>query len=157
VYILLLTFYFEQARIQYARKQYREALKGFQECLVLNPNMLPDPRIGIGLCFWQLDHRDRALAAWKRAEQVHPSSWYPVLLIGLYQINLSKDPKLPAQKRQTALVEGANRLKRAWTESGLNNASAATAMSDVFLLKGQLNKVGSPNYLLRWKLTSCRH
>ncbi|KAG9103027.1 hypothetical protein FRC06_000428 [Ceratobasidium sp. 370] len=129
-----------KARILYARKQYREALKGFQECLTLNPNMLPDPRIGIGLCFWQLDHRDRALAAWKRAEQVHPDSWYPVLLIGLYLVNLSKDPKLPAQKRQSALVEGANRLKRAWTESKLNNASAATAMSDVFLLKGQLNK-----------------
>ncbi|QRV87479.1 RNA polymerase II-associated protein [Ceratobasidium sp. AG-Ba] len=129
-----------KARIQYARKQYREALKGFQECLTLNPKMLPDPRIGIGLCFWQLDHRERALSAWKRAEQVHPNSWYPVLLIGIYLVNLSKDPKLPAQKRQNALVEGANRLKRAWTESGLNNASAATAMSDVFLLKGQLNK-----------------
>ncbi|CAE6443591.1 unnamed protein product [Rhizoctonia solani] len=129
-----------KARILYARKQYREALKGFQECLTLNPNMLPDPRIGIGLCYWQLDHRERALAAWRRAEQVHPDSWYPGLLIGIYMMNVSKDPKVPGQQRQDAFLEGVNRLTQAWRESGLNNASAATAMSDVFLLKGQLNK-----------------
>ncbi|QRW15871.1 RNA polymerase II-associated protein [Rhizoctonia solani] len=115
-----------KARILYARKQYREALKGFQECLTLNPKMLPDPRIGIGLCYWQLEHRERALAAWKRAEQVHPDS--------------CKDPKVPGQQRQDAFLEGVNRLTQAWRESNLNNASAATAMSDVFLLKGQLNK-----------------
>ncbi|KAH7343980.1 hypothetical protein B0J17DRAFT_644869 [Rhizoctonia solani] len=129
-----------KARILYARKQYREALKGFQECLTLNPKMLPDPRIGIGLCYWQLDHRERALAAWRRAEQVHPDSWYPGLLIGIYMMNVSKDPKVPGQQRQDAFLEGVNRLTHAWRESGLNNASAATAMSDVFLLKGQLNK-----------------
>lgn len=109
--------------------------------MTLNPNMLPDPRVGIGLCFWQLDHRERALAAWKRAEQVHPDSWYPVLLIGLYMVNLSKDSKLPGQRRQDVFKEGVNRLTRAWRESGLNNANAASAMSDVFLLQGQLAKV----------------
>ncbi|CEL59368.1 Tetratricopeptide repeat protein 1 OS=Schizosaccharomyces pombe (strain 972 / ATCC 24843) GN=tpr1 PE=1 SV=1 [Rhizoctonia solani AG-1 IB] len=129
-----------KARILYARKQYREALKGFQECLTLNPKMLPDPRIGIGLCYWQLEHRERALAAWKRAEQVHPDSWYPGLLIGIHMMNISKDPKVPGQQRQDAFLDGVNRLTQAWRESGLNNASAATAMSDVFLLKGQLNK-----------------
>ncbi|KAG8733688.1 hypothetical protein FRC11_004002 [Ceratobasidium sp. 423] len=129
-----------KARILYARKQYREALKGFQECLTLNPKMLPDPRIGIGLCYWQLEHRERALAAWRRAEQVHPDSWYPGLLIGIYMMNVSKDPKVSGQHRQDAFLEGVNRLTQAWRESGLNNASAATAMSDVFLLKGQLNK-----------------
>ncbi|KAJ1308461.1 hypothetical protein OPQ81_004165 [Rhizoctonia solani] len=129
-----------KARILYARKQYREALKGFQECLTLNPKMLPDPRIGIGLCYWQLDHRERALTAWRRAEEVHPGSWYPGLLIGIYMMNVSKDPKVPGQQRQDAFLQGVNRLTQAWRESGLNNASAATAMSDVFLLKGQLNK-----------------
>ncbi|KAF8709624.1 Tetratricopeptide repeat, partial [Rhizoctonia solani] len=119
-----------KARILYARKQYREALKGFQECLTLNPKMLPDPRIGIGLCYWQLEHRERALAAWKRAEQVHPDSWYPGLLIGIYMMNISKDPKVPGQQRQDAFLEGVNRLTQAWRESNLNNASAATAMSD---------------------------
>ncbi|KAF8760293.1 Tetratricopeptide repeat [Rhizoctonia solani] len=114
----------------FARKQYREALKGFQECLTLNPKMLPDPRIGIGLCYWQLEHRERALAAWKRAEQVHPDSWYPGLLIGIYMMNISKDPKVPGQQRQDAFLEGVNRLTQAWRESNLNNASAATAMSD---------------------------
>jgi RNA polymerase-associated protein CTR9 len=109
--------------------------------------MLPDPRIGIGLCYWHLDHRERALAAWRRAEEVHKSSWYPALLIGLYMMNVSKDPKVPGQQRQDAFVEGVNRLTQAWRESGLNNASAATAMSDVFLLKGQLNKVGKSTAL----------
>ena len=59
-----------QARILYARRQYPQALKLFQDVLRYNPECKPDPRIGIGLCFWALDQRPRAKAAWQRSLEV---------------------------------------------------------------------------------------
>ena len=60
----------EQARVLYARRQYTQALKFFQDVLRYNPECKPDPRIGIGLCFWALDQRPRAKAAWQRGLEV---------------------------------------------------------------------------------------
>lgn len=59
-----------QARILYARRQYLPALKLFQLVLSYNPRCLPDPRIGIGLCFWAMDHKMQAKAAWERSLEV---------------------------------------------------------------------------------------
>jgi len=60
----------EQARILYARRQYPQALKLFQDVLRYNPECKPDPRIGIGLCCWALDQKSRAKAAWQRSLEV---------------------------------------------------------------------------------------
>ena len=59
-----------QARILYARRQHPQALKLFQDVLRYNPECKPDPRIGIGLCFWALDQKPRAKAAWQRCLEV---------------------------------------------------------------------------------------
>jgi RNA polymerase-associated protein CTR9 len=60
----------QQARILYARRQHAQALKLFQDVLRYNPECKPDPRIGIGLCFWALDQKARAKAAWQRSLEV---------------------------------------------------------------------------------------
>lgn len=59
-----------KARILYARRQYPQALKLFQDVLKLNPDCLPDPRIGIGLCLWAMDYKAKAKAAWQRSLEV---------------------------------------------------------------------------------------
>lgn len=59
-----------KARILYTRRQYAQALRLFQEVLRLSPSCKPDPRIGIGLCFWALDHKAQAKAAWERSLEV---------------------------------------------------------------------------------------
>jgi RNA polymerase-associated protein CTR9 len=59
-----------QGRVLYARRQYAQALKLFQDALRYNPECKPDPRIGIGLCFWALDQKPRAKAAWERSLEV---------------------------------------------------------------------------------------
>lgn len=51
----------------YARKNYRESLQLYQRILRLSPNTQPDPRIGIGLCFWQLGEKAKAKKAWERS------------------------------------------------------------------------------------------
>lgn len=59
-----------KARILYTRRQYTQSLRLFQEVLRLSPNCKPDPRIGIGLCFWALDHKAQAKTAWERSLEV---------------------------------------------------------------------------------------
>lgn len=67
---LELTSHHAQARILYARRSYPQALKLFQQVLQLNPSCVPDPRIGIGLCLWAMDHKAKAKAAWQRSLEV---------------------------------------------------------------------------------------
>lgn len=59
-----------KARIAYARKQYLQALRIFQQVLQLKPDAQPDPRIGIGLCFWAMDQKAKARACWERSLEV---------------------------------------------------------------------------------------
>ncbi|KAI3405122.2 CTR9 [Candida oxycetoniae] len=48
-------------------KNYSHALKLYQQVLILNPAMKPDPRVGIGLCFWFLKDNKMAIQAFERA------------------------------------------------------------------------------------------
>ncbi|KAG5358354.1 RNA polymerase-associated protein [Yarrowia sp. B02] len=59
-----------KARVLYEKKNYREALKLYQSVLSQRPSMKPDPRIGVGLCFWSLGSKDEALAAFERANEL---------------------------------------------------------------------------------------
>ena len=54
----------------YALRNYKEALRLFQLVLKYNPSCIPDPRIGIGLCLWAMDHKAKAKAAWQRSLEV---------------------------------------------------------------------------------------
>ncbi|BGP38925.1 protein required for normal CLN1 and CLN2 G1 cyclin expression [Rhodotorula kratochvilovae] len=83
-----------RARIQFSQRAFRPALKTYQEVLRLRPGFLPDPRIGIGLCFWMLGDREKARRAWERSMAVNPNNPSPAaaLLLGLLHLNASKDP-----------------------------------------------------------------
>lgn len=62
------------ARVLYFRKQYKGALKLYQEILKQAPDLRgsADPRIGLGLCFWQLLDRVKARIAWERVISRRP-------------------------------------------------------------------------------------
>lgn len=63
-----------KARVHYGRNQFTIALRLYQKALMARPDMQPDPRIGIGQCFWNLKMKSDARAAWERAlELVHLS------------------------------------------------------------------------------------
>lgn len=73
-----------KARFLYHKKNYRAALKMYQAVLRSRVNFVPDPRIGIGLCFWHLNQKTMALAAWERALELQPDSASVNTLLGLY-------------------------------------------------------------------------
>ena len=57
----------DQARLQFARRQHDQALHTYQTLLNVQPDMKPDPRIGLGLCAWVMGDRTRAILSWERS------------------------------------------------------------------------------------------
>ncbi|KAK3369140.1 hypothetical protein B0T24DRAFT_556962 [Lasiosphaeria ovina] len=66
------------------------ALAGYQEALAKMPDLVdPDPRIGIGCCFWQLGYKDDAKLAWERSLEISPNSKVANILLGVYYLDSS--------------------------------------------------------------------
>lgn len=64
-------------------QNYTNALKIYQQVLVLNPAIKPDPRLGIGICYWFLKERTLALNAWGRVLELDPANFKAKLLLNL--------------------------------------------------------------------------
>lgn len=78
-----------KARVLYGKKRFDKALECYQEVLQKRPDMDPDPRIGIGMCFWSLGHKEDARNAWERALQVDPESKVAHILLAQYYLHLT--------------------------------------------------------------------
>ena len=73
-----------KARAHFSLGKYGESLKGYQQVLERAPDLSdPDPRIGIGCCFWALGHHEDAKGAWERALEVDPKSKIANVLLGI--------------------------------------------------------------------------
>lgn len=79
-----------KARVHYSMGKYGEALEGYQEALHRMPDLVdPDPRVGIGCCFWQLGYKDDAKVAWERVLEINPESKIANILLGQYYLDAS--------------------------------------------------------------------
>ncbi|KAI0633528.1 RNA polymerase II-associated protein [Trametes polyzona] len=128
-----------KAKIAYARRQFPQALKLFQKVLQLNPNCRPDPRIGIGLCLWAMDHKAKARAAWQRSVEVNPGEWSAQLLLGLEALNSSKNESQSEEERREEFLRGTRLIEKAFNANQKNSA-AANALCELFLQKGQTKR-----------------
>ncbi|RPD78632.1 RNA polymerase II-associated protein [Lentinus tigrinus ALCF2SS1-7] len=128
-----------KAKLAYARRQYPQALKLFQRVLQLNPNTLPDPRIGIGLCFWSMDHKAKAKAAWERSVEVNPGEWSARLLLGLEALNASKNESQSDEERRDEFIKGTQMIQKAFNANQRNSA-AANALCELLLQKGETQR-----------------
>jgi RNA polymerase-associated protein CTR9 len=70
----------------------------------------------------------------------NPSEWSGQLLLGLDALNASKNPDLSEDDRIQELMVGSKLIERAFN-SNQRNASAANALCDIFLRKGQYKRV----------------
>lgn len=77
---------FGKAHILFARKNYHLALKLYQQILVVNPLLKPDPRIGIGLCYWFLKNKKLANQAWTNSLELQYSLDVEILRL-IYEID----------------------------------------------------------------------
>ncbi|KAF7315939.1 RNA polymerase II-associated protein [Mycena indigotica] len=124
-----------RGRVLFAQRNYHGALKAFRRVLELNPRCLPDPRVGIGLCFWVLGHKAKAKAAWQRSQDVNPDEWPAQLLLGLEAVNASKNESMLESERAALYTTGTRLLERAF-KANQKSAAAANALCELFLTKG---------------------
>ncbi|KAF5722471.1 tetratricopeptide repeat 1 [Fusarium mundagurra] len=79
-----------KARALFSMHKYPESLTIYQDVLQKMPDLVdPDPRIGIGCCFWQLGFKDDAKMAWERCIEINPDSKVANILLGLYYLDAS--------------------------------------------------------------------
>jgi len=71
------------------KKNYNGSLKIFQQVLILNPLLKPDPRIGIGMNFWRLKDKKMATKSWERALEIDPENENAKLLLTLSKFDSS--------------------------------------------------------------------
>lgn len=98
-------------------KNYSNALKLYQQVLLINPVMKPDPRIGIGLCFWLLKDEKMAVLSWQRSLELDPDNVKARVLLCLSKFNLIFNESLTDDdfiaNYKTSLNELANLHKQA--------------------------------------------
>lgn len=126
-----------KAQITLSKTQnYANALKLYQQVLVLNPLMKPDPRLGIGICFWFLKDKAMALSAWSRAVELDPSNFKAKLLLNLASFDSvftnSLSDELFLEGYKAALTElTALQLQKS------NDAVILLAIASFYFSKGQ--------------------
>ena len=77
-----------KARALFSLGKFAEALESYQDALHKMPDLVdPDPRIGIGCCFWQLGFKEDAKTAWERALEINPDSKIANILLGLFYLD----------------------------------------------------------------------
>ena len=79
-----------KARALFSMHKWTESLACYQDVLQKMPDLVdPDPRIGIGCCFWQLGFKEDAKVAWERCLEINPDSKHANILLGLYFLDAS--------------------------------------------------------------------
>ncbi|KAK3313430.1 hypothetical protein B0H66DRAFT_566053 [Apodospora peruviana] len=79
-----------KARAFFSLGRYQDSLAAYQDVLSKMPDLVdPDPRIGIGCCFWQLGYKEDAKSAWERCLEINPDSKIANILLGLYYLDAS--------------------------------------------------------------------
>ncbi|KAF2114983.1 hypothetical protein BDV96DRAFT_621952 [Lophiotrema nucula] len=131
-----------KARVNYSLGKYAEALKLYQEVLQSSPGLIdPDPRIGIGCCFWQLGFKDDAASAWQRALDLNPQSKIALILLGIYNFHLIA--LLPPT--DPAFVNGAKKAVHQYTAPSfqLDNKFPLTCatLGSFYVMRKALDKV----------------
>jgi len=124
-----------KARLVYSRKNYRGALKLYQYVLQSRPDILPDPRVGIGLCFWQLGMKLDARAAWERSLELHPSNLSIHALLGISYFDEAFQSREQSEKFVTLYKTGIKCMETAYKQKGRSPLAAIRLIAFYFSKK----------------------
>ncbi|AMD21083.1 HEL198Cp [Eremothecium sinecaudum] len=133
-------FLLMRAKLLYQKKNYSLALRVFQELLVLDPTLQPDPRVGIGLCFWQLKDPGMAIRSWKRALQMDPQNKAARILVLLGDFRNVITNSENDEYFTNAFTEVLKDLKNLYTEDS-HNPVLLTLLQTYYYMCGEYDDV----------------
>ncbi|CCD26148.2 Ctr9p NDAI_0G03710 [Naumovozyma dairenensis CBS 421] len=131
-----------RAKLLFRKKNFMASLKLFQELLVNNPVLKPDPRIGIGACFWQLKDYKMAINAWERSLELDPTNKNSkvLCLLGKFHktlIDSGNDDEFKDNFKD-AMIDLSNIYQ---TENGKENPVLLTLLQSYYYYKGDYKKI----------------
>ncbi|KAJ3269385.1 protein required for normal CLN1 and CLN2 G1 cyclin expression [Terramyces sp. JEL0728] len=89
------------ASAYFKKEDYKAALNYYQRVLSHLPDINPDVRVPIGLCFYKLSMYTEARLAFERAVEINPSNSNAKLFLAIMDINESKNESIaPAEKKR---------------------------------------------------------
>lgn len=134
-----------RAKILYQKKQYLPSLKLFQQLLIINPSLDPDPRIGIGLCFWQLKDYNMAKKSWKRALNLCPKNKIASILLLLSDLHFTLSDSKNDQNfidNYTNFLKNLNNIYSSFNDNNeIVNPVLLVLLQSYYFLKNDYNKV----------------
>ncbi|EDO16212.1 hypothetical protein Kpol_1014p32 [Vanderwaltozyma polyspora DSM 70294] len=129
-----------RAKLLYQKNNYLASLRLFQELLVLNPVLQPDPRIGIGLCFWQLKDYKMAIKSWKRALELNPKDKSAEILVLLGDFHKSLTESSNDNQFSDYYTEALKNLNNLYSNNK-ENPVLLTLLQSYFYFKGDYKAV----------------
>ncbi|KAG0084567.1 protein required for normal CLN1 and CLN2 G1 cyclin expression [Podila epicladia] len=109
------------ARIQFVRENYAAALTTYRNALRYQPDCKPDPRIGMGLCFYKLGMPEAAQQSFERAVELDPKNATAHVLLAMLQFNLCKLSDLTEEEIKNVYKAGFIHLKNAYSADKKNS------------------------------------
>lgn len=130
------------AEAQFAQKDFKAALASYQALLRLDPDMKPDIRLPIGVCYAKLSLIDNARAAFKRVIEQDPDNATALTLLSIMDFNLSRTASLSLEEKEKNRKSSYNFLTRAY-KLDQRNPLVCNQMAERFIQKNVFDKVNS--------------
>ncbi|KAJ3128608.1 protein required for normal CLN1 and CLN2 G1 cyclin expression [Physocladia obscura] len=119
---------------QLRSQDFKSALKTYQKILTLSPEMKPDPRLAIGICYHRLQMIDESHTAFSRAVELDPENPDALALIARVEWNQSR-----VDCDAESLEQAIEKVKIAF-QFGRKNANVLNLISEGFFFKGFYDK-----------------
>ncbi|KAJ3083117.1 protein required for normal CLN1 and CLN2 G1 cyclin expression, partial [Quaeritorhiza haematococci] len=93
-----------QGAVLFRKNDIKRALTCFQKVLTIVPDMKPDVRVAIGVCFHKLGMLAEARRAFERALDKNRENVDALVLLAIMDWNIWKNPTTPAHEKREALA-----------------------------------------------------
>ncbi|KAF9285833.1 protein required for normal CLN1 and CLN2 G1 cyclin expression [Mortierella alpina] len=108
------------ARIHFVRENYSQALSLYRNVLKMLPECHPNPRLGLGLCFYKLGMVEQAQLAFERCIEVNAHDATAHVLLATLQFNRCKQSDLTEDEIKQVYKAGFMHLKNAYSADKKN-------------------------------------
>ncbi|KAJ1651451.1 protein required for normal CLN1 and CLN2 G1 cyclin expression [Dispira simplex] len=131
---------FGLARIYFHMKKYHDALTLYQDLLQRRPSGVPDPRLGIGLCYHKLGMVKEAKHAFERVMELNPKDTSSRVLLAILYFNEFKSQLQTSGKPNPPLLEVGLEYLRAAYQTNRQHPVVADLMADYFFVRHDFSK-----------------
>jgi RNA polymerase-associated protein CTR9 len=128
------------AEAKFLSNDFKGALHSYQEVLRLDPEIVPDVRLSIGVCYARLAMLDHARIAFNRVLARDPNNVTALGLLSTIHFNLSRTLSFSAEDRETHRKSSYSYVAKAY-KIDMQNPIICNQMAERMLQRNTFDKV----------------